>query len=35
MKLTIGYKITARSIDTMEEKGVVSKANYGGKRDVL
>ena len=34
-KLQIGYNRAARIIDVMEEKGVVSKANHVGKRDVL
>ena len=34
-KLQIGYNRAARIIDTMEEEGVVSKANHVGKRDVL
>ena len=34
-KLQIGYNRAARIIDTMEEKGIVSKANHVGKRDVL
>ena len=34
-KLQIGYNRAARIIDTMEEKGVVSKANHVGKREVL
>ena len=34
-KLQIGYNRAARIIDTMEENGVVSKANHVGKRDVL
>ena len=34
-KLQIGYNRAARIIDTMEEKGIVSKANHVGKREVL
>ncbi len=34
-KLQIGYNRAARIIDTMEEDGIVSKANHVGKRDVL
>jgi|TARA_B110000438_G_scaffold261559_1_gene272337 S-DNA-T family DNA segregation ATPase FtsK/SpoIIIE len=34
-KLQIGYNRAARIIDTMEERGVVSKANHVGKREVL
>ena len=34
-KLQIGYNRAARIIDMMEEKGVVSKANHVGKRDIL
>ena len=34
-KLQIGYNRAARIIDQMEEKGVVSKANHVGKREVL
>ena len=34
-KLQIGYNRAARIIDTMEENGVVSKANHVGKREVL
>ena len=34
-KLQIGYNRAARIIDMMEEKGLVSKANHVGKRDVL
>ena len=34
-KLQIGYNRAARIIDMMEEEGIVSKANHGGKRDVL
>ena len=34
-KLQIGYNRAARIIDLMEEKGVVSKANHVGKREVL
>ena len=34
-KLQIGYNRAARIIDMMEDKGVVSKANHVGKRDVL
>ena len=34
-KLQIGYNRAARIIDTMEEKGEVSKANHVGKREVL
>ena len=34
-KLQIGYNRAARIIDIMEEKGIVSKANHVGKRDVL
>ncbi len=34
-KLQIGYNRAARIIDTMEENGIVSKANHVGKRDVL
>jgi S-DNA-T family DNA segregation ATPase FtsK/SpoIIIE len=34
-KLQIGYNRAARIIDSMEEKGVVSKANHVGKREVL
>ena len=33
-KLQIGYNRAARIIDMMEEKGVVSKANHVGKREV-
>ena len=34
-KLQIGYNRAARIIDTMEENGIVSKANHVGKREVL
>ena len=34
-KLQIGYNRAARIIDMMEEKGIVSRANHVGKRDVL
>ena len=34
-KLMIGYNRAARIIDMMEEKGIVSKANHVGKREVL
>ena len=34
-KLQIGYNRAARIIDMMEQKGVVSKANHVGKREVL
>ena len=34
-KLQIGYNRAARIIDMMEDKGVVSKANHVGKREVL
>ena len=34
-KLQIGYNRAARIIDSMEESGIVSKANHVGKRDVL
>jgi len=34
-KLQIGYNRAARIIDTMEEEGLVSKANHVGKRDVI
>ena len=34
-KLQIGYNRAARMIDMMEEKGIVSKANHVGKREVL
>ena len=34
-KLQIGYNRAARIIDTMEEEGIVSKANHVGKREVL
>ena len=34
-KLQIGYNRAARIIDMMEADGIVSKANHGGKRDVL
>ena len=34
-KLQIGYNRAARIIDKMEEKGIVSKANHVGKREVL
>jgi len=34
-KLLIGYNRAARIIDMMEERGVVSKANHVGKREVL
>ena len=34
-KLQIGYNRAARIMDMMEEKGVVSKANHVGKREVL
>ena len=33
-KLQIGYNRAARIIDMMEEKGIVSKANHVGKREV-
>jgi S-DNA-T family DNA segregation ATPase FtsK/SpoIIIE len=34
-KLQIGYNRAARIIDMMEEKGLVSKANHVGKREIL
>ena len=34
-KLQIGYNRAARIIDMMEEKGIVSKANHVGQREVL
>ena len=34
-KLQIGYNRAARIIDMMEAKGVVSKANHVGKRELL
>ena len=34
-KLQIGYNRAARIIDMMEEKGIVSRANHVGKREVL
>ena len=34
-KLQIGYNRAARIIDMMEEKGLVSKANHVGKREVF
>ena len=34
-KLQIGYNRAARIIDMMEEKGIVSKANHVGKREVV
>ena len=34
-KLQIGYNRAARIIDMMEEKGIVSKANHVGKREVF
>ncbi len=34
-KLQIGYNRAARIIDMMEERGLVSKANHVGKREVL
>ena len=34
-KLQIGYNRAARIIDQMETKGIVSKANHTGKREVL
>ena len=34
-KLQIGYNRAARIIDKMEERGIVSKANHVGKREVL
>ncbi len=34
-KLQIGYNRAARIIDTMEQEGIVSKANHVGKREVL
>ena len=34
-KLQIGYNRAARIIDMMEEKGIISKANHVGKREVL
>ena len=34
-KLQIGYNRAARIVDMMEEKGLVSKANHVGKREVL
>ena len=34
-KLQIGYNRAARIIDMMEEKGLISKANHVGKREVL
>jgi len=33
--LQIGYNRAARIIDEMEKRGVVSKANHVGKRDIL
>ena len=34
-KLQIGYNRAARIIEEMEEKGIVTKANHVGKREVL
>ena len=34
-KLQIGYNRAARIIDMMEERGIVSKANHSGKRELL
>ena len=34
-KLQIGYNRAARIVDMMEDKGIVSKANHVGKREVL
>ena len=34
-KLQIGYNRAARIIEQMEEKGIVTKANHVGKREVL
>ena len=34
-KLQIGYNRAARIIDMMEDRGIVSKANHVGKREVL
>ena len=34
-KLQIGYNRAARIIDMMEAKGIVSKANHVGKREIL
>ena len=34
-KLQIGYNRAARIIEQMEDKGIVSKANHVGKREVL
>ena len=34
-KLQIGYNRAARIIDSLEENGIVSKANHVGKREVL
>ncbi len=34
-KLQIGYNRAARIIDMMEERGIVSKANHVGKREIL
>ena len=34
-KLQIGYNRAARIIDTMEERGEISKANHVGKRELL
>jgi S-DNA-T family DNA segregation ATPase FtsK/SpoIIIE len=34
-KLQIGYNRAARIIDMMEERGIVSRANHVGKREVL
>ncbi len=34
-KLQIGYNRAARIIDMMEERGLVSKANHVGKREIL
>ena len=34
-KLQIGYNRAARIIDMMEERGIVSKANHAGKRELL
>jgi len=34
-KLQIGYNRAARIVDMMEEKGIVSKANHVGKREVF